>query len=66
MNLFVLLVIYPLSLWCVAGISVMVRLLNYLDCRIRLEGWEVELAVRAEAMRQFGDDSVAVVKEASL
>lgn len=61
MNLFVLLVIYPFALWCVAGISVMVRLLNYLDCRIRLEGWEVELAVRAEAMRQFGDDVATVL-----
>ena len=57
MNVFTLLVIYPISLWTVAGISVMVRLLNYLDCRIRLEGWEVELAVRAEAMRQFGEES---------
>ncbi|MFK8113059.1 MAG: hypothetical protein AB8B91_12705 [Rubripirellula sp.] len=57
MNLFVLLVVYPLSLWIVAGISVLVRLLNYLDTRIRLEGWEVELAVRAEAMRQFGDEA---------
>jgi hypothetical protein len=56
LNLFVLLVIYPVALWSVAGISIIVRLLNYLDCRIRLEGWEVELAVRAEAMRQFGDD----------
>ena len=59
MNLFTLLVIYPIALWSVAGISVMVRLLNYLDCRIRLEGWEVELAVRAEAMRQFGEEPTA-------
>ena len=58
MNLFTLLVIYPFALWSVAGISVMVRLLNYLDCRIRLEGWEVELAVRAEAMRQFGEEAM--------
>ncbi|KAA1258883.1 hypothetical protein LF1_14070 [Rubripirellula obstinata] len=65
MNLFVLLVIYPFSLWCVAGISVMVRILNYLDCRIRLEGWEVELAVRAEAMRQFGEEPLAVATEAA-
>ena len=60
MNLGVLMVLYPLALWMVAGISVLVRLLNYLDCRIRLEGWEVELAVRAEAMRQFGDELVTV------
>ena len=54
LDLSVLLVAYPLALWTVAGISVLVRLLNYLDTRIRLEGWEVELAVRAEAIRQFG------------
>lgn len=57
LDLFVLLVLYPLSLWVVAGVSVLVRILNYLDTRIRLEGWEVELAVRAEAMRQFGDEA---------
>ncbi len=57
MDVFVLLVLYPLSLWMVAGVSVLVRLLSYLDTRIRLEGWEVELAIRAEAMRQFGDES---------
>ncbi|MGB7326494.1 MAG: hypothetical protein WBD31_16590 [Rubripirellula sp.] len=55
LDLTVLLVLFPLALWIVAGISVLVRLLNYLDTRIRLEGWEVELAVRAEAIRQFGD-----------
>lgn len=56
LDLVVLLIVYPLALWTVAGISVLVRLLNYLDTRIRLEGWEVELAVRAEAIRQFGAD----------
>ncbi len=56
-DLVVLLVIYPLALWTVAGFSVLVRLLSYLDTRIRLEGWEVELAIRAEAMRQFGEDA---------
>lgn len=56
MDLVVLLVLYPLALWTIAGISVIVRLLCYLDTRIRLEGWEVELAIKAEAMRQFGDE----------
>ncbi len=55
MDLLVLLVIYPLALWLVACLSVMVRFLIYLDTRIRLEGWEVELAMQAEALRQFGD-----------
>ena len=57
MDVFVLLVLYPLALWTVAGVSVLVRLLSYIDTRIRLEGWEVELAIRAEAMRQFGQES---------
>lgn len=57
MTLTVLLVFYPLALWMVAGVSVLVRLLSYLDTRIRLEGWEVELAIRAEAMRQFGEEA---------
>lgn len=56
MNLTVLLVFFPLALWLVAGASVIIRLLNYLDTRIRLEGWEVELSVRAESLRQFGTD----------
>jgi hypothetical protein len=55
MDLIVLFVIYPLSLWMVACLSVLIRFLVYLDTRIRLEGWEVELAMQAEAMRQFGD-----------
>ncbi len=57
MDLAVLLVLYPLSLWVAAAVSVLVRFLVYLDTRIRLEGWEVELAMQAEAMRQFGDES---------
>lgn len=52
----VLLVVLPLALWSVAGLSVLIRFLCYLDARIRLEGWEVELALRAEALRQFGDE----------
>lgn len=50
------LVIMPLALWLVVGLSIFVRFLCYLDARIRLEGWEVELAVRAEALRQFGSE----------
>ncbi|TWU59175.1 hypothetical protein Poly51_19610 [Rubripirellula tenax] len=64
LDLIVLLVMYPLALWIVAGFSVLVRLLNYLDTRIRLEGWEVELSVRAEAIRQFGDQVDVPVAEA--
>ena len=47
------LIFLPLALWAVAGLSVLVRFLSYLDTRIRLEGWEVDLAVRAETQRQI-------------
>jgi len=42
---------YPLALWIVAGYFTVVRFLGYLDLRIRREGWEVELMMRAEAAR---------------
>ncbi|WP_425396375.1 hypothetical protein [Aeoliella sp.] len=45
------LVIYPLALWVVVGWMAVVRFLAYLDLRIRREGWEVELLMRAEAAR---------------
>ncbi len=40
---------YPLSLWIVAAYMSIVRFMSYLDLRIRREGWEVELIVRAAA-----------------
>lgn len=51
-NLTVFLVFYPLALWTSAFVMTIIRLLSYLDTRIRLEGWEVELMLRAEAARQ--------------
>jgi hypothetical protein len=42
---------YPLALWTVAGYFAVVRFLGYLDLRIRREGWEVELMMRAEEAR---------------
>jgi hypothetical protein len=44
-------VFFAISLWLVAGYSVVVKFLTYLDLRIRQEGWEVELRMRAEASR---------------
>jgi hypothetical protein len=41
----------PLSAWLVAGYLAVVRFLQYLDLRIRREGWEIELQLRAEAAR---------------
>jgi hypothetical protein len=42
---------YPIALWLTGGYMAVVRFLNYLDLRIRHEGWEVELRLRAEAVR---------------
>ena len=47
----------PASMWLVAGYFGVVRFLSYLDLRIRHEGWEVELRMRAEGAqlaRQLG------------
>ncbi|MEX2174976.1 MAG: hypothetical protein WD872_11485 [Pirellulaceae bacterium] len=44
-------VLYPLCLWLVVAYFSVVRFLSYLDLRIRHEGWEVELLMRAEALR---------------
>jgi hypothetical protein len=41
----------PIALWTVAAFFNVVRFLSYLDLRIRREGWEVELVLRAEAER---------------
>lgn len=41
----------PLCLWIVLGFFAVVRYLGYLDLRIRREGWEVELLMRAEGVR---------------
>jgi len=42
---------WPLALWFVAGFMTIVRFLQYLDLRIRQEGWEVELRMRAAGAR---------------
>jgi hypothetical protein len=44
-------VVYPACLWLVVAFWAVVRFLSYLDLRIRHEGWEVELLMRAEALR---------------
>ena len=43
--------LYPAALWIVAAYFTVVRFLGYLDLRIRREGWEVELLMRAELDR---------------
>lgn len=47
-------VCYPLTLWIIATYFSIVRFLSYLDLRIRREGWEVELVMRAAAARMAG------------
>ncbi len=42
----------PGVLWCVGLFAAVFRFLSYLDCRIRMEGWEIELLMRAEGERQ--------------
>ncbi|MEO1617099.1 MAG: hypothetical protein AAFV88_14705 [Planctomycetota bacterium] len=64
-GLLAFLVWFPLALWMVAGLSVVVRMVSYLDARIRMEGWDVELAVRAEVIRQFGDETLSMMPAAS-
>jgi hypothetical protein len=44
-------VYFQLAAWLTIGYFSVVRFLSYLDLRIRSEGWEVELAMRAEAAR---------------
>ena len=44
-------IVFPASLWIVAGYMSVVRYLAYLDLRTRREGWAVELIMRAEASR---------------
>ncbi len=41
--------VIPASLWLTLGYCTVVRYLAYLDSRIRCEGWEIELKMRAEA-----------------
>jgi hypothetical protein len=44
-------IVWPACLWLVAAYFSVARFLSYLDLRIRHEGWEVELLMRAEALR---------------
>ncbi len=47
---FVVEVAYPLVLWLLAIFGMVVNFLSYLDLRIRQEGWEVELRIRAAGL----------------
>jgi hypothetical protein len=47
-------ILYPALLWLLAAYFSVVRFLDYLNLRIKHEGWEVELLMRAEALRLAG------------
>ncbi|MCA9195201.1 MAG: hypothetical protein KDB03_25690 [Planctomycetales bacterium] len=51
----------PIALWLVSLLAVVFRFLSYLDSRIRLEGWELELRIKAEARRFMQRIEPAVV-----
>jgi hypothetical protein len=56
-------VVVPAVLWILVVYMTVVRFLNYLNLRIRREGWEVELKMRAEANRI--NEKIASGKELS-
>lgn len=44
-------IVLPIVFWTLGAFATVFRFLCYLDTRIALEGWEVELLMRAEANR---------------
>lgn len=45
------LIAFPACLWLVGIFMSVFRFLTYIDTRIRLEGWEIDLIMRAEGLR---------------
>lgn len=43
----------PASMWLAGVLETVLRFLNYLDVRIRDEGWEIDLRLRTEANREM-------------
>jgi hypothetical protein len=43
--------LFPLIVWCTAIWGTIIRFLLYMNSRIRTEGWEIELRLKAEAQR---------------
>ncbi len=41
----------PGAMWLTAGVVAVIRFLTYIDARIYQEGWDVELKIRAEAIK---------------
>lgn len=57
-------IVLPLALWLAGIFATVFRFLSYLDSRIRLEGWEVELQLKAERARVL--QSMSTVPEEQL
>jgi hypothetical protein len=58
--------ILPTTMWMVSTFVVVFRFLSYLDSRIRMEGWEIELRLRAEGQRvqeSMSESATKMVKE---
>ncbi|MEQ1827604.1 MAG: hypothetical protein ABL921_16715, partial [Pirellula sp.] len=47
-------VLYPTVVWMVATWGTVIRFLLYMNSRIRTEGWEIELRLKAESQRLEG------------
>jgi hypothetical protein len=45
------LVLFPIVIWMIACWGTIIRFLTYMNSRIRIEGWEIELKLKAEAQR---------------
>ncbi len=43
--------LFPMTIWMVATWGTVIRFLLYMNSRIRTEGWEIELRLKAEAQR---------------
>lgn len=56
----ILMGILPACLLMVAIVLSVYRYLSYIDCRIRLEGWEIDLRLRAEANRLIESETPEV------
>lgn len=46
--------LFAVALWSTMIYSTVFRFLGYLDTRVRLEGWELELRLKAEGSKAFG------------
>lgn len=57
--------VLPLTLWIVGLFIAIFRFLAYLDTRIRLEGWEIELRLRAEGQRLLAQENPLEIKPSS-